>query len=154
MKVIAICLGNICRSPLAHGILDHLAKKNNVVLQVDSAGTAAYHKGEAPCEGSIDVALKNGIDIRGQRARQITVEDLDHFDLILAMDASNYNDLKRMARNEKQKNKIRLILDFSFPGQNRSVPDSYYTGNYQEVYNLLFDACSHFMKQVTSTNNG
>jgi protein-tyrosine phosphatase len=154
MKVIAVCLGNICRSPLAHGILEHLAKESNLMLHVDSAGTAAYHEGEAPCSGSIEVALKNGIDIRGQRARQITVEDLEVFDLILAMDTSNFNDLRRLARNEKQKNKIKMMLDFSFPGQNRSVPDSYYTGNYEEVFNLLYNSCQVFLKEVTSYNNG
>jgi len=152
MKVIAVCLGNICRSPLAHGILNHLAEELQVDLQVDSAGTASYHEGETPCSGSVEVAMKNGIDIRHLRARQIKKGDLDHFDVVLAMDASNFNDLKRLARDTNQQDKIKLMLDYSFPGQNRSVPDSYYTGNYQEVYDLLYDACRNLIEEVKSHN--
>jgi len=152
MKVIAVCLGNICRSPLAQGILNHLARQHNVALDVDSAGTASYHAGETPCDGSVQIALENGIDIRNYKARQIIKEDFDYFDVILAMDTSNFNDLMRIAKDEKQKNKIKMVLNYSFPGQNRSVPDSYFTGNYQEVYDLLYDACHHFIFELKHNN--
>lgn len=149
MKVIAVCLGNICRSPLAHGILEHLAQKKGLAMFVDSAGTASYHEGEMPCRGSVQIALENRIDIRKHKARQIQPEDLDHFDLVLAMDTSNYNDLMRMTSNELQKSKIKLMLNYSFPGQNRSVPDSYFTGNYREVFDLLYDACRNLIDEVS-----
>ncbi|HAQ37484.1 MAG TPA: protein-tyrosine-phosphatase [Saprospirales bacterium] len=153
MKIIAVCLGNICRSPLAHGILHHLASEYKLDVYVDSAGTGSYHAGESPCDGSKQVALAKGIDIRHFKARQITENDLEYFDLILAMDASNYNDLNRMAKNRMQKDKIRMILNYSFPEQNRSVPDSYFTRNYQEVFDLLYGACQELIKEVRNNTS-
>lgn len=153
MKIIAVCLGNICRSPLAHGILNHLANEHKLDVYVDSAGTGSYHAGESPCNGSIQVALANGIDIRHFKARQITAHDLEYFDLILAMDTSNYNDLIRMSKDKIQKDKIRLVLNYSFPEQNRSVPDSYFTKNYQEVFDLLYDACQELIKEIPNNKS-
>lgn len=149
MKVLAVCLGNICRSPVAHGILEYLVKKNGLDWSIDSAGTSDYHLGEAPCTGSIKASANRGIDISHYRARQLQQRDFDDFDLILAMDSSNYTEMKRMAQSEEQKNKIKLVLNFSYPGENRSVPDSYFTGNYKEVVDLLYDASKKIIEQVS-----
>jgi len=142
-----VCLGNICRSPLAHGILEDMVKKHKLDWLVDSAGTSAYHLGEKPCEGSINVAKRNGIKIDHFKAKQFTANDLDEFDLILAMDNSNFSDMIRIATNEGQKRKIKMILNYSFPNQNRAVPDSFYTGNYKEVFDLLYNACQNIIER-------
>lgn len=148
MKILAVCLGNICRSPLAKGILLKLTAKNKLDWEIDAAGTSDWHVGEPPCEGSIRVAAANDIDIRSFQARQIKKSDLANFDLILAMDTSNLNTLRDMARNEEEYKKIKLVLNYSYPGQNRSVPDSYFTGNYQEVFDLLYKACVKIVDQL------
>jgi protein-tyrosine phosphatase len=146
MKILAVCLGNICRSPLAQGILENLCMQQGLDWYVDSAGTSDWHVGEAPCEGSIEVARKHGVKIDHYQGRQIHPADFETFDLILAMDSSNYQHLIKMAPNEEAKNKIKLILNYSFPGQNRSVPDSYYTGNYKEVFDLLNESCQKIVE--------
>jgi protein-tyrosine phosphatase len=141
MKVLTVCLGNICRSPLAEGILKKLSFERGLEWIVDSAGTSDWHEGEPPCQGSIEVARQAGIDISKLRGRQVDKNDFQKFDLILAMDTSNYNNLLKMSPAEEHNNKIEMILNYSFPGENRSVPDSYYTGNYKEVFELLYDSC-------------
>lgn len=141
MKILAVCLGNICRSPLARGILEDLCQKQDLDWHIDSAGTSDWHVGEAPCEGSISVAFKHGIRIDHYQGRQINAADFNSFDLILAMDSSNFQHLNQITPNEEAKDKIKLILNYSYPGENRSVPDSYYTGNYQEVFDLLNESC-------------
>jgi protein-tyrosine phosphatase len=146
MKILAVCLGNICRSPLAQGILENLCMQQGLDWYVDSAGTSDWHVGEAPCEGSIEVARKHGVKIDHYQGRQIRPADFETFDLILAMDSSNYQHLIKMAPNEEAKNKIKLILNYSYPGQNRSVPDSYYTGNYKEVFDLLNESCQKIVE--------
>ena len=140
MKILMVCLGNICRSPLAQGIAEHRSKTENLDWYVDSAGTSAWHVGELPDRRSIEKAKENGIDITDQRARQIVHSDLEEFDLILAMDTSNYNDILSMARNDSERAKIRLVLDYAYPGMNRAVPDPYYDGGFENVFNLLTDA--------------
>lgn len=141
MKVLMVCLGNICRSPLAQGILE--AKVNNLNLdwEVDSAGTAGYHQGNPADSRSIATAAENGIDITHQRSRKFIARDLDYFDLILAMDASNYNHMMQMATEDDQRDKIKLILNYSHPGENRQVPDPYYHGGFDKVYEMLDAAC-------------
>ena len=135
-----VCLGNICRSPLAQGILESKLNGHHTNWHVDSAGTGSWHIGEKPDPRSIDIALKHGIDISQQRARQIIGEDLDTFDLILAMDTSNYQNVIKMARNSDQREKVKLILNYTYPGQNRAVPDPYFDGGFQKVYDLLNEA--------------
>ena len=147
MKILAVCLGNICRSPLAEGILRHLADLACLNWEIDSAGTSDWHLGEPPCKGSIDIAAKHGINIATYRARQVREDDLEHYDLILAMDTSNYNDLISLAQSDSTRKKIRMILEYAHPGQNRSVPDSYFTGNYREVFDLLFESCSILLNE-------
>ena len=136
-----VCLGNICRSPLAQGILQNKINQSGLNWEVDSAGTSRWHLGEKPDPRSITTARHHGIDISKQRARQILKEDLDRFDLILAMDSSNYNDILRLASQKSEKAKIELMLNYSFPGENRAVPDPYFDGGFDHVFDLLDDAC-------------
>lgn len=136
-----VCLGNICRSPLAHGILKSKVNLNNVY--VDSAGTAAYHVGNLPDIRSIDIAKKNGIDITDQRARKFTINDFDNFDYIYAMDESNYHNILSLARDINDEQKVYLILNEVNPGENNSVPDPYYGGDqgFKNVFAMLDEAC-------------
>jgi protein-tyrosine phosphatase len=137
-----VCLGNICRSPLAEGIMKHKAAERGLDWQVDSAGTGAWHLGERPDSRSIQTARKYGLDITGQRARQINASDLEQFDLILAMDKSNYEDIQRLANSRLQSSKVQLILDYVEPGRQRSVPDPYWDDDgFDQVYQMLDEAC-------------
>jgi len=135
-----VCLGNICRSPLAQGVAEHYAKENGLDWIIDSAGTSSWHVGEKPDPRSIRLAIEKGIDISSQRSRQISATDLDEFDLVLAMDSSNYGDIASLAVTEEQKEKIKLILNYLHPDKNMAVPDPYYDGNFEGVYNLLKQA--------------
>ena len=143
-----VCLGNICRSPLAEGILK--AKTNHLDVVVDSAGTAAYHVGEKPDIRSIEIANKYGIDLTSQRARQFSVNDFDEFDKIYAMDSSNYANIISLARDEKDRNKVDVILNESNPKSFQSVPDPYYGGDngFQDVYDMLDKACDKIVEQI------
>ena len=139
-KILMVCLGNICRSPLAEGILK--AKTNHLDVVVDSAGTAAYHVGEQPDIRSIEIANKYGVDLTSQRARQFSVNDFDKFDKIYAMDSTNYANIISLARDEKDRNKVDVILNESNPKSFQSVPDPYYGGEngFQDVYEMLEEA--------------
>lgn len=141
MRVLMVCLGNICRSPLAEGIL----KAKRPDWKVDSAGTSNYHIGKPPHPGSVEIARKFGIDISDQRARQFTAADYSNFDLILTMDQQNYNDVARLAMEEGEKDKVKLILNLSDPAMNRAVPDPYHTGRFEEVYQLLDEALENLL---------
>ena len=142
MKILMVCLGNICRSPLAEGIMKHKAAERGLDWQVDSAGTGAWHLDERPDSRSIQTARKYGLDITGQRARQINASDLEQFDLILAMDKSNYEDIQRLANSRLQSSKVQLILDYVEPGRQRSVPDPYWDDDgFDQVYQMLDEAC-------------
>ncbi len=142
MRILMVCLGNICRSPLAEGILQ--SKINSEIIQVDSAGTAAYHVGELPDIRSIEVAKKYGIDLTKQRARKFTVKDFDLFDLIYAMDADNYQNILTLARGKEDVQKVSMILNEIDPNSNLNVPDPYYGGNdgFENVYQMLDKACT------------
>jgi protein-tyrosine phosphatase len=150
MKVLMVCLGNICRSPLAEGILKHKFKQANIAGLVDSAGTAAYHAGERPDPRSMEIAGRHGIDISGQRARKFRKEDFDRFDLILVMDRSNYRDILAQARNASDKNKVKLILNMAYPGEDMQIPDPYYGGEegFQNIYKMLDLACDKIVEQA------
>ena len=140
-KFLMVCLGNICRSPLAKGILSNKFSKLDVYI--DSAGTSGYHIGESPDPRSINIAQKNNIDISSQRARKISKNDIKKFDLIYAMDKSNYKSIISLCESEKDKTKIKLILNESFPGKNLDVPDPYLLDDkgFKEVFDLLNAAC-------------
>ena len=141
MKILMICLGYICRSPLAEGILQDKIAENNLDWTVDSAGTGSWHIGELPDHRSIATARKRAIDLTKQRARQFQKEDLDAFDLVLAMDKSNLRDILKHAKTEEQRTKVKLILNFSRPYSDLEVPDPYYDNNFELVYKLLDEAC-------------
>lgn len=151
MKILMVCLGNICRSPLAEGILRNQAENKGLKLTVDSAGTASYHVGEPPHKDSIRVAGEHGIDITGLRAQQFKAEDFDSFDRIYVMDTSNYSDVIRLANNENQRKKVRLILNEIHPGKDESVPDPWYGGydGYIQVFDLLNTACNNLLEQLS-----
>ena len=148
MKILMVCLGNICRSPLAEGILSLKGKHLN--LEVDSAGTAAYHIGKQPDIRSIEIANKYTIDLNQQRARQFSRADFDKFDIIYAMDTNNYAHLISLASNETEHNKIRMILNEINPKAYQSVPDPYYGGEngFQDIYNILDKACNKIIQNI------
>lgn len=147
-NILMVCLGNICRSPLAEGILK--SKVFSFKTFVDSAGTGAYHVGEKPDRRSINVAKENGIDISDQQARKFSVKDFDEFDYIYVMDNSNYEDVISLARNDEDRTKVKLILNEIFPDENLDVPDPYYGGEYgfKSIYNMLDQACDVIAKKV------
>lgn len=146
MKVLMVCLGNICRSPLAEGILLEKIKEQNLPWKVDSAGTSGWHQGELPDSRSIAVAKAHNIDLTDQRSRQFKTADLERFDLILAMDSSNYSTITRLATTEVQKSKVKLILNYLYPNENRAVPDPYYEGGFEKIYQMLEAACEKIIK--------
>lgn len=148
MKILMVCLGNICRSPLAHGILEDRIIKQGLNWEVDSAGTGAWHSGEQPDRRSIEVAQLHGIDISGQRARQFVAADFMSYDHIIAMDASNYNNIISLAENDSEKAKVSMLLNYSFPGENRQVPDPYYGGGFQKVYDMVEQAVDDMLSQL------
>ena len=152
VKILMVCLGNICRSPLAEGLLSSKLPKDKFV--VDSAGTGNWHVGKQPDERSIAVAKKNVIDISYQRGRQIKSDDLDLFDYIYVMDNTNYNDVIALAKNESQKEKVKLILNELFPGENVDVPDPYYgvAFGFDNVYRMLNEACEVIAKKIIATH--
>ncbi|WP_275316076.1 low molecular weight protein-tyrosine-phosphatase [Tenacibaculum bernardetii] len=137
-KILMVCLGNICRSPLAEGILQ--SKLSSEFFKVDSAG---YHVGELPDERSIEVAKKYGIDITNQRSRKFVKSDFKGFDLIYAMDESNYHNILSIIDDNEDAQKVKMILNEQYPTENRNVPDPYYGGNqgFENVYKMLDKAC-------------
>ncbi len=137
-----VCLGNICRSPLAEGILKSKLPEN--IFFVDSAGTANYHIGRQPDHRSIETAKKYGVDITNQRGRQFVVSDFDDFDYIYVMDSTNFNDIISLSRNINDASKIKLILDELADVDTADVPDPYYGGSqgFENVYRILDSACN------------
>ena len=140
-KILMVCLGNICRSPLAEGILK--SKLSNAFV-VDSAGTANYHTGNAPDKRSIAVARKYGLNISNLKGRQFSVSDFETFDFIYVMDESNFKNVIKLARNNEDIAKVKMILNAVYPNQNYDVPDPYYGGEdgFETVYKMLDEACS------------
>jgi len=149
-KILMVCLGNICRSPLAEGILREKIKKRDINAVVDSAGTATYHIGENPDPRAVITAQKHNIDISHLVARQFTTEDFDEYDSIYVMDTANFADVLSLARNEDDRKKVELLLNVIEPnlppgrrGSNRSVPDPWHGGgdSFEDVFQLLDEAC-------------
>ncbi|MGV9004839.1 low molecular weight protein-tyrosine-phosphatase [Flavobacterium sp.] len=148
VKILMVCLGNICRSPLAEGLLAAKLPKDKFI--VDSAGTGNYHIGKQPDSRSIATAKKNGIDISNQRGRQFSSNDFEEFDYIFAMDISNFDNIISLAKNEAQKEKVELILNHLFPGDNVDVPDPYYglQNGFDMVYEMLDETCEIVAKKL------
>lgn len=146
-KILMVCLGNICRSPLAEGILKSKLPHNSFF--VDSAGTGNYHIGKHPDMRSIAIAKKYGIDISKLKGRQFDVSDFDTFDIIYVMDESNFRNVISLSRNDKDKAKVHYILNEVHPNQNYNVPDPYYGGNegFENVYKMLDEACTRIAKK-------
>ena len=149
MKILMVCLGNICRSPLAEGIAQHIAKNRGLDWQIDSAGTSGWHDGSPPDGRSIEVAMEYKIDISKQIARKLTKDDIVKFDIIIAMDAQNYQDIRGLDP-QGSVDKLHLMMNFLHPNLNEPVPDPYYGGadNFRKVANMLFDACNVMFDQL------
>ena len=137
-NVLMVCLGNICRSPLAQGIFQDLITDQNI--KVDSAGTANYHTGASPDPRSIEIAAKNGIDISQQQARKFVVEDFDQFDYIYVMDHSNLQNVLRLARSDQDRAKVRLLFG------NAAIEDPYYGG--KDGFSIVFDKIQKACQQI------
>ena len=148
MNVLMVCLGNICRSPLAHGILESKAPED---WYIDSAGTSGWHEGERPDTRSIITAKGRGLNIDQQRSRPFLAEDFERFDVIFAMDSSNYTNITRLAPDEASKAKVRLIMNEAYPAENRQVPDPYTGGQrgFEDVYDMLELAIDKFLEQLS-----
>ncbi len=152
MKILVVCLGNICRSPMAEGLLRDHFENAGLDIEVDSAGTSNYHIGETPDPRAIENMKQNGHDISNLRGRQFKVEDFDRFDRIYAMDRSNYHNILRLARDGNDENKVELFLNLSAPNSNSEVPDPYYGGDggFQHVYELLEAATNSLVDEFRS----
>ena len=142
MKILMVCLGNICRSPMAEGIMRNLGGNK---IEVDSAGTASYHIGLQPDKRMIATAFEHGIDISNLTARQFQADDFDSFDVIFAMDSSNYRNIISLAKDDNDKQKVKMIMN-----NNKDIPDPYYGGDegFEIVYQLLHDACQNFLNSI------
>ncbi|PJJ11084.1 protein-tyrosine phosphatase [Flavobacterium sp. 1] len=153
VKILMVCLGNICRSPLAEGIL--ASKLPNDKFFVDSAGTGSWHIGHAPDNRSITTAKKNGLNIANQKGRQFSKTDFDTFDYIFVMDNTNYRDVIHLANNEIQKEKVQLILNSIFPDENVDVPDPYYgvANGFDMVYQMLDEACDVIAQRLIAKHS-
>jgi protein-tyrosine phosphatase len=148
IKIVMVCLGNICRSPLAEGLLASKLPKDKFL--VDSAGTGSWHIGKHPDERSIATAKKNGLDISKQKGKHFTSNFFEEFDYIYVMDSSNYEDVLSLAKTEAQKGKVKLILDELFPGDNVDVPDPYYglQNGFDMVFEMLDEATDLISKKL------
>ena len=149
MKILMVCLGNICRSPLAEGILKHKAQEAGLHWTIESAGTNGYHTGEAPHPLSQKVAKLNGIDICEQRARRFVKEDMEQYDKIYAMADDVIDEMRRIACNRFDAAKVDLLLNEVKPGEHLSVPDPWYgpEPGYHEVYQLIDEACTAIVEK-------
>lgn len=146
MKILMVCLGNICRSPMAQGILEKKISERNLNWIVDSAGTSGWHDGEPPDQRAIHASRKQGVNISDQISRRITISDLQKFDVILAMDSSNYQEILAMNNDPKQMEKVYLLRNFESPGRNIAVPDPYYDGRFDEVFSILDHSLDKFVE--------
>lgn len=144
MKVLMVCLGNICRSPLAHGILEHLAAQKGLDWQIDSAGTGDWHTGEAPDKRAIAVASKHGVDIANQKAQWFEPHLFDTYDHILVMDNKNLKDVLAQAKSDVDRKKVRLFLP------NNEVTDPYFDSNlFEPVYQVIEQRCQELIRELT-----
>jgi len=148
MKVLMVCLGNICRSPMAEGVFRNKALENGIGLDVDSCGTANYHVGEHPDPRSVKKSEEYGIDISNLKGRQFSYDDFNKFDIILTMDRDNYRNVIALAQTEEDKAKVKMTLNYSYPESNMDVPDPWYGGEqgFEDVFQLLDQAANAFFK--------
>jgi protein-tyrosine phosphatase len=151
MRILMVCLGNICRSPLAEGILQEKALQAGLDWQVESAGTNGYHTGEPPHHLSIKVASLHGIDIGKQRSRRFTAADFEHYDRIYAMAEDVLEEMKRISRQHFDAKKVSLFLDEQFPGEHRDVPDPWYgpESGYHDAFEIISNNCDCIINKFT-----
>ena len=149
MRVLMVCLGNICRSPLAEGILRHKVKEKGLDWHIDSAGTSGAHGDEPADPRSVAIAQLHGIDISGHKGMKFSPYHFEEYDLIFVMDRYNYEDVMRKATSMEEEAKVRLILNEVNPGTNRDVPDPYYDSNgFEKVYKMLDEACTIIVEKA------
>jgi len=155
MKILLVCLGNICRSPLAEGILREKARRASLDWEIDSAGTNGYHIGEAPHHLSQKVARHNGLDIGSQRARRFTANDFQHFDKIYALAGDVLDDIRRIAGKNFEPAKVDLLMNELHPGKDQDVPDPWYgpESGYHEVYNMISAAADKIITKYGQPTN-
>jgi protein-tyrosine phosphatase len=153
MKILMVCLGNICRSPLAEGILQHKLKNKGLDWKVDSAGTGNWHIGSPPHNRSIEVAHKHGIDIEAQEARQLKLRDLENFDLILAMDTKNFEDITALTDEIRLLKKVKLYSKFAYPEHDIDIPDPYFDNKFEYTYQLLDKYSDAIIEQLVSQHS-
>jgi protein-tyrosine phosphatase len=148
IRVLFVCLGNICRSPMAEALFRDLVKREGLeeAIETDSAGTGDWHIGKPPHEGTRKILQKYKVDAAGLTARQIKASDLEEFHWIIAMDAQNLEDIRRLKKGNPAAKVVRL-LDYS-GREDKDVPDPYYTGNFEEVYGLLKESCEKLLKEI------
>lgn len=147
-RILFVCLGNICRSPLAEGIMLHLNEKHQLNFTIDSAGTSSYHIGEAPDKRTVANAKKNGVDLSSLRARQFKASDFNEFDRIFVMDKNNLKNVLALAKNDNHIKKVDLLLNLSNPNSNAEVPDPYYGGeeSFEAVFKMVYEACEKLIE--------
>ena len=153
-RILFVCMGNICRSPTAEGSFRSIVEKNNKSqnFEIDSAGTHAYHIGNAPDKRAQEAAINNGVDLSSQRARQVHESDFYYYDFIIAMDKDNLNTLQSICPDDSH-SKIELILDYSSESPGASVPDPYYEGKFDEVFKMVYSACVSFFESIEKKTN-
>lgn len=151
MKILFVCLGNICRSPLAEGILKSKLAKQNISTEVESAGFESYHINEPTDPRAVKIGLKYGINIKNNRCRLFVTDDFDRFDIIYVMDSSNYRDVQYFSRHDEDMDKVQYLLSV-IDGKNKAVPDPYYGGEtgFENVYSLINEACNKIVQSINS----
>jgi protein-tyrosine phosphatase len=150
-KILFVCLGNICRSPLAEGIMLKLISDKNLSIEIDSAGTSNFHVGETPDYRTVLNAKKHDVDLTPLKARQFSEKDFNKFDTIYVMDKSNMTNVLALAKNKEQEQKVELFLNALFPNQNREVPDPYFGGEegFEDVFNLVYSTCEKMIEKYS-----
>lgn len=153
-KILMVCLGNICRSPIAEGVLKYYSDKENLKLFVDSAGTNGFHNGESPHKNSQKVCKLNGIDISNQKSRRINKSDMDKFDVVYIMDSEVLDELTCLVDIDKYEKKIRFLMNEVEPNTNKGVFDPYYGGEdgFHEVFKMIDSACKCIVNKIKENN--
>lgn len=151
MKILVLCHGNICRSPIAEGLLIDKLKKKNINCEVDSAGFESFHLNDTPDRRSIKIMKEHGLDISNYRARLFSRKDFDDFDKIYVMDDNNYKNALSFARSDDDKEKVDYIMNCVYKGKDVNVPDPYYGGEdgFRNVYNMLDIACDKIVESLS-----